>query len=305
MMAVTLHGVRSGILYGLGAYGLWGLFPLFFKELDPATPLEILAHRIVWSVVVVCGLLAVTHRLRTLRHNVGDRRTRLLLALAAVLIAVNWGIYIYAVTIDRVLEAALGYFITPLVSVAFGVGLLGERLRRAQAIALGLGTVAVLILTAVYGGFPWISIVLAATFGSYGLCKKLAGVGAAEGLAVETLFLIIPAAAFLAVLGSRGEATFASEGASHTLLLVAAGPITAIPLLLFAACVSRTPLSTVGLLQYLTPVLQFLIGWLVEGEALPLSRWIGFALVWFALVVLTYDGLRAIRRPPEVLAGPA
>ncbi len=298
--------MRSGILFGLGAYGLWGLFPLFFKELDPATPLEILAHRVVWSVVVVCGLLAVTHRLRTLRRTVADRRTRLLLALAAVLIAVNWGTYIYAVSVDRVLEAALGYFITPLVSVAFGVGLLGERLRRAQAIALGLGTVAVVILTAVYGGFPWISIVLAATFGSYGLCKKLAGVGAAEGLAVETLFLLVPAAAFLVAIGGRGEATFASEGTTHALLLVAAGPITALPLLLFAACVSRTPLSTVGLLQYLTPVLQFLIGWLVEGEALPLSRWIGFALVWCALVVLTYDGLRALRRPPvPVLAGPA
>lgn len=218
----------------------------------------------------------------------------------------NWGTYIYAVSVDRVIEAALGYFITPLVSVAFGVGLLGERLRHGQAIALGLGTVAVVILTAVYGGFPWISIVLAVTFGSYGLCKKLARVGAAEGLAVETLFLLVPAVAFLALLGSRGEATFADEGTSHALLLVAAGPITAIPLLLFAACVSRTPLSTVGLLQYLTPVLQFLIGWLAEGEALPLSRWIGFALVRVALVVLTYGGLRALRRPPvPALAGPA
>ena len=305
MMAVTLQRVRSGIFYGLAAYGLWGLFPLFFELLDPARPLEILAHRIIWSVVVVIGLLAATRRLRTLRGTIGDRRTRLLLALAAVLIATNWGLYIYAVTTDRVLEAALGYFINPLISVAFGVGLLGERLRRAQAIALGLGTVAVIILTAVYGGFPWISIVLAATFGSYGLCKKLAGVGAAEGLAVETLFLLVPAAAFLLLLGTRGEATFLSEGTGHTLLLVTAGPITAIPLLLFAACVSRTPLSTVGLLQYITPVLQFLIGWLVVGEALPLSRWIGFSLVWVALLVLTYDGLRALRRPPVVLAAPA
>lgn len=307
MMAVILSAVRSGVLFGIGAYGLWGLFPLFFERLDPATPLEILAHRIVWSVVVVCGLLAVTHRLRTLRRTVGDGRTRLLLAVAAVLIAINWGVYIYAVSVDRVLEAALGYFITPLVSVAFGVGLFGERLRRGQSVALGLGTVAVVILTAVYGGFPWISLVLATTFGSYGLCKKLAGVGAAEGLAVETLALLVPAVAFLAVLGGQGEATFASEGTSHALLLVAAGPITAVPLLLFAACVSRTPLSTVGLLQYITPVLQFLIGWLVEGEALPLSRWIGFALVWVALVILTIDGLRALRRTPAApaLAGPA
>ncbi len=285
--------MRSGVFFGIGAYGLWGLFPLYFAALDPATPLEVLAHRIVWSVFVVVGLLVMTRRLGALRATASDRRARRLLAGAAVLIAANWGIYIYAVSADRVLEAALGYFITPLVSVAFGVLIFKERLRRTQAFALALGTVAVVVLTAYYGGFPWISLVLAASFGSYGLLKKLAGAGAAEGLAVETLILLGPAAAFLALLGSTGEPTFAAEGTGHALLLVAAGPITAIPLLLFAACVTRVPLTTVGLLQYITPVLQFLIGWLVEGEALPLSRWIGFGLVWAALVVLTWDGLRA------------
>ncbi len=285
--------MRSGVLFGIGAYGLWGLFPLFFERLDPATPLEVLAHRIVWSLVVVLGLLAATHRLRSIRVTVADRRTRRLLAGAAVLIAANWGVYIYAVSEGRVLEAALGYFITPLVSAAFGVLVFRERLRRTQAVALALGTVAVAVLTAASGGVPWIALFLAASFGSYGLLKKLAGVGAAEGLVVETLVLLGPALAFLALLGAAGSPTFTSDGPDHALLLVAAGPITALPLLLFAACVTRVPLTTVGLLQYVTPVMQFLIGWLVEGEALPLSRWIGFALVWTALVVLTWDGLRA------------
>lgn len=286
-------GVRGGVLLGIGAYGLWGLFPLYFARLDPAAPLEVLAHRILWSVVVVVGLLAVVRHLGAARATLADRRALRLLAGAAVLIAINWGVYIYAVSVDRVLEAALGYFITPLVSVAFGVLIFKERLRRTQWLALGLGTVAVVILTAYYGGFPWIALVLAASFGSYGLLKKLAGAGAAEGLAVETLLLLIPAGAFLAVLGEAGDATFASEGVGHALLLAAAGPITAIPLLLFSACVTRVPLTTVGLLQYVTPVLQFLIGWLVAGEALPLSRWAGFLLVWAALVALTWDGLRA------------
>ncbi len=289
--------MRSGVLFGIGAYGLWGLFPLYFEQLDPAGPLEVLAYRILWSVVIVLALLGATRRLRALRATVAAPRLRRLLALAAVLIAVNWGVYIYAVSADRVLEAALGYFVTPLVSVAFGVLLLGERLRRTQAVALALGTLAVVVLAVDYGGVPWIALVLAATFGSYGLVKKLAGAGAAEGLAVETLVLLLPAALYLALLGAVGHPTFVHHGAGHAALLVAAGPITALPLLLFAACVTRVPLTTVGLLQYLTPTLQFLIGWLVVGEGLPLSRWVGFGLVWSALAVLGADATAAARRP--------
>ena len=292
--------MRSGILYGIAAYGLWGVFPLYFATLEPSDPPEVLAHRIIWSLLVIVALLAVTRRLPALRATLVDRRRTKLLSLAAVLIAVNWGTFIYAVTTDRVLESALGYFITPLISVAFGVLVLGERLRRVQVYALALGTVAVVILTASSGGFPWIALVLAGTFGSYGLVKKLADAGAVESLGVETLVLLLPAALFLGVLGTSGDATFASEGAGHALLLAAAGPVTAIPLMLFAACVTRVPLTTVGLLQYLAPVLQFLIGWLVVQEALPLSRWIGFSLVWGALVVLTYDGLRASTRRSAV-----
>lgn len=285
--------MRAGVLFGIGAYGLWGLFPLYFPLLDPAGPVEVLAHRILWTLVVVAAILVVVGRLRALRAALLDRRTLLLLTAAAALIAVNWGLYIYAVTSDRVIEAALGYFINPLVSVGFGILLFGERLRRAQVAALALGTVAVVVLTAYYGGFPWIALALAASFGTYGVLKKLADVGAAESLTVETLVLIVPSVAFLTLLSWGGDGTFTTEAADHALLLVAVGPVTAVPLLLFSACVTRVPLSTVGLLQYLTPVLQFLIGWLIAGEAMPLSRWIGFALVWTALVILTWDALRA------------
>lgn len=284
---------RSGFFYGIGAYGLWGLFPLYFGLLDPAAPLEVLAHRIAWSLALVAALLAVLGEFGGVLARARDGRTLRLLVPAAGLIAVNWGVYIYAVSTDRVIEAALGYFVTPLVSVAFGMVVFGERLRRTQWIALALGTVAVLVLTVAADGFPWIALVLAGSFGTYGLLKKLAGVGAVEGLAIETLVLLVPAAVVLVLVGAAGGATFASEGADHAALLAAAGPVTAVPLLLFASCVARLPLSTVGLLQYLTPVGQFLIGWLALGEAMATSRWIGFTLVWTGLVVLTLDGLRA------------
>jgi chloramphenicol-sensitive protein RarD len=292
--------VRAGVLFGIGAYGLWGVFPLYFPLLDPASPMEILAHRIAWSLVVVLGVLAARRRLWALAEVARERRTLALLSGAAVLIAVNWGTYIYAVTSDRTIEAALGYFITPLVSVGFGMLVFGEQLRRVQTAAVALGAAAVVILTAYYGGFPWISLVLAASFGTYGLLKKLADVGAAESLAVETLVLLVPALVYLAALWAAGDATFAGDGAGHGLLLAASGPVTAVPLLLFAASVTRVPLTTVGLLQYLAPVLQFLIGWLVQDELMPVSRWIGFGLVWLALVLLSWDGVRVARRPAIV-----
>jgi chloramphenicol-sensitive protein RarD len=285
--------VRAGVLFGIGAYGLWGIFPLYFPLLEPSEPVEILAHRIGWTLVVVLLVLALRRRLAEMVAMARDRRTLALLGAAAVLIGVNWVVFIYATMTDRVLEAALGYFINPLVSVAFGMLVFGERLRRAQTVAVVLGAAAVVVLTAYYGGFPWISLVLAASFGTYGLLKKLAGVGAAEGLAVETVLLLAPALAYLALVWAQGDATFATEGADHALLLAGTGPLTALPLVLFAACVTRVPLTTVGLLQYLAPVLQFLVGWLIVSEAMPTSRWIGFALVWVALLILTWDGLRA------------
>lgn len=298
-------GMRSGVLFGLGAYGLWGVFPLYFPLLDPAGSVEVLSHRIVWSLAFVAAGLFAASRTDGVARILRSRRVLGLLCAAAVLIAVNWGLYIYSVTSDHTIEAALGYFINPLVSVAFGVLFFAERLRRAQVGALVLGGAAVIVLTTASGGFPWISLVLATSFGTYGLLKKLAAVGAAESLAVETLVLAPLALAFLIVIGITGDGTFTSDGAGHTALLVAAGPVTAVPLIFFAACVSRVPLTTVGLLQYMTPTLQFLIGWLIQGEHMQTARWIGFALVWIALVVLATDGLRAARREPALTGVPA
>ncbi len=292
-----MSAVRAGVLYGIGAYGLWGIFPLYFPLVDRAGPIELLAHRIGWSLLFVGAFLALRSQLGPVRALLRDRRRLALLSLSATLIAGNWGLYIYAVTTDRVIEAALGYFINPLLSVGLGMAIFGERLRPRQTWALGLGAVAVGVLAGFSStGFPWIALTLAVLFAGYGLVKKLADVGAAEGLMVETLVLAGPAALFLGVLTAGGDGTFTVHGWDHALLLVAAGPITAIPLALFSACVTRVPLSTVGLLQYLAPVLQFLIGWLVAGEDMPAARWAGFALVWAALVILTADVLRASSR---------
>lgn len=290
--------MRAGVLFGIAAYGLWGLFPIYFHALDDAGSIEVVAHRIGWSLLVVIVLLAMARKLHAVRDLAGDRRTLLLLSTAAVLIAINWGVYIYAVDTGHVIEAALGYFITPLISVGLGMTVFGERLRPAQAAALSLGTVAVIVLSVYYGGFPWMALVLGVTFGTYGLLKKLADIGAAESLAVETSVLFVPALAVIVALAWTGEGSFAAGDTSLTLLLVLAGPVTALPLLLFAACVTRVPLSVVGLLQYVTPVLQFLIGWLAYDEVMSTARWVGFGLVWVALIVLTFDGLRLARQEP-------
>jgi chloramphenicol-sensitive protein RarD len=297
---------RRGVLYGVAAYLLWGLFPLYFPLLEPAISLEILSHRIVWSLVAVSLLLAAGAGFRQFRALLRDRRRALLIVAAAFLVAINWFVFIYAVTSDHVIEAALGYFINPLVSAAFGVIFFRERLRTWQAVAFGLAMVAVLVLAIDYGRLPWIALVLAFSFGTYGLVKKAAGVGAAEGLALETLVLLAPAIGYLALLEAQGDGTFGHESAGHTLLLLSSGPVTALPLLLFSAAVTRIPLTVIGMLQYLGPTLQFLIGLLVIGEAMPASRWVGFVLVWIALVILSAEGLRAAQRSrAELAAEPA
>jgi chloramphenicol-sensitive protein RarD len=299
---------RLGAAYGVGAYVLWGAFPLFFPLLEPAAPVEILAQRIVWSLAAVVVVLVATRSAGSLRAVLRDRRRFTLLAGAGVLIAVNWGTFIYAVNSKHVIESSLGYFITPLVSVAFGVVVFRERLRPWQTAALALGTLAVALLAVDYGRPPWIALTLALSFGTYGLLKKLANVGAAESLAVETLVLLVPALVYLAVLEAGSGATFAHRGAGHALLLMASGPVTALPLLLFSGAVTRVPLTVMGMLQYLAPVLQFLVGLAVVGEKMPPSRWIGFVLVWVALLVLSADALRAARsrtRVPEPVLEPA
>jgi chloramphenicol-sensitive protein RarD len=260
---------RTGLAAGVGAYLLWGLFPLYWPLLEPAGAVEILAHRIAWSLVFLAGLLALTSGFRWIRRL--DRRRVKLLALAAVLITVNWGTFIYGVNSGHVVETSLGYFINPLVTVALAVTVLGERLRRNQRAAVAIAFVAVLVLTLDYGRPPWIALTLAFSFGVYGLVKKRAGVDGTQSLAVETAFLVLPALAYLAVLEGGGDGTLTTEGTGHAALLAAGGIATAVPLILFGVAAIRIPLATVGVLQYLAPVLQFLIGVVVYGEAMPAS----------------------------------
>jgi chloramphenicol-sensitive protein RarD len=294
---------RLGVLTGLAAYSLWGLFPLYFPLLRPAGGLEIVAHRVLWSLLFIGLLLTVVRRWSHVRALLTDRRRLLVLAGAAVLIAANWLVFVYGVNSGHVVETSLGYFINPLVSVLLGVVAFSERLRPLQWIAVGIAAVAVAVLTVDYGRPPWIALTLALTFGLYGLMKKLVRVEAAPGLFLETLLVAGPALAVLAVLHADGEGTFGHAGAGHAVLLVGSGVATAIPLLLFAAAARRIPLSTVGLLQYLTPLMQLAIGVFVYDEPMPPARLAGFAIVWVALAVFTADMLRharaASRRAPD------
>ncbi|MFI6906781.1 EamA family transporter RarD [Nonomuraea sp. NPDC050394] len=286
---------KRGVLFGVAAYAMWGLFPLYWPLLKPSGALEILAHRMAWSLVAVVVILAVRRHWSWFRELLKQPRKLVLLALAAVIITVNWGTYIYAVNTGHVVEAALGYFINPLVSVLFGVLLLRERLRPLQWAAVGFGMLAVVVLTLDYGRLPWIALTLAVSFGVYGLVKKQANVGAAESLTVETLVLLTPALGYLVFLEATGQATFGHTNPGHALLLAGAGLITAVPLLFFTASAIRVPLSTIGVLQYIAPILQFLCGVLIVKETMPPSRWIGFSIVWLALSVFTYDSISAAR----------
>jgi len=280
----------------VGAYLLWGLFPLYWPLLAPSNALEVLAHRILWSLVVVVVLLGLTRRTAQVRAIAGDRRRLVQLALAAVFVAVNWGTYIYGVSSGQVVETSLGYFVNPIVTVLLGVVVLGERLRPAQWTALGAAFVAVVVLTVENGSPPWIALVLAFSFGFYGLLKKTAGTGAIEGLAVETAVLLPVAAAYVTVLGVSGAGTFGSEGPGHAGLLALSGLVTAVPLLLFGAAASRVPLTTLGVLQYLAPTIQFLLGVTLFDEPLPLVKLLGFVLVWLGVVLFTADLVRHHRR---------
>jgi chloramphenicol-sensitive protein RarD len=288
---------RRGLALGLGAYLCWGFLPLYFPLLAPAGPVEIIAHRVVWSLLFCLVILLVTRTWGAFTTALRDRRMLATLALAGVLVGINWLVYVYGVLSGHTIDTALGYYINPLVTVAFAVLLLGERLRPAQWLAIGTGAAAVVVITVGVGRLPWIALTLAGSFGVYGLIKNRVGrtVPALASLAVETAVLSPVALAYLAWLGATGASQLGANGPAHTTALVASGIITAIPLLLFGGAARRLPLSVVGLLQYLAPTLQFLIGVLVFGEEMPAARWWGFALVWMALVILTADGLRTGR----------
>jgi chloramphenicol-sensitive protein RarD len=288
---------RSGLLYGFGAYGLWGMFPLYFLTLLPASPFEIVSYRIIFSLAFCALLLTITRGWRHYVSLLRQRRILLTLGLAGLLIYVNWQIFIIAVVTGQVLESSLGYFINPILTVLLGVTVLKEKLRLLQWIAVGISFIAVIVLTVSYGKLPWISLALAASFGFYGLIKKRIGprVDAISGLTMETMWVLPIAIVQLIIVGNLVGLTFVGFGTGHTLLLMSSGILTALPLLLFAASARRLPLTAIGLIQYSTPVITFLIALFVLHEDMPGSRWAGFVLIWVSLAILTFDTLRSAR----------
>lgn len=290
-----MNDQRLGFWAGAAAYLSWGFFPLYWPLLKPAGAVEVLAHRMTWSLVFVVALLVATRKAGFIRPLLRDRARLAKTATAAVFISVNWGLYIWGVNHHHVVETSLGYFINPLILILVGVVVLSERLRAAQWAAVGLGVLAVATLTVAYGRVPWLALALASSFTVYGYLKKTVKLPAAESLAAETTMMFLPALGYLVYLAWTGEGTFGRGSAGHSLLLAAAGPVTAIPLLCFGASATRVPLSTLGMLQFTTPVTQFVIGVWVDHEAMPASRWAGFSLVWAALAVLTWDVVRQAR----------
>ena len=286
----------------MAAYVLWGAFPLYFPLLEPAGAIEILAHRIFWSALTMGVIVVAARRTRQLRAIVADPRTRALLCLAAAVVTVNWATYIWGVNNGRVVETSLGYFINPLVTVLMGIVVLGESLRRLQWVAMGVAALAVVVLTVDYGRPPWVALVLACSFGTYGLAKKVAGVEAVESLTFETALVAPFAAAYLLFLANQGSGNFTAHGVDHSLLLMTTGIVTAIPLLCFGAAAVRIPMVQLGLLQYLAPILQFALGVFWYDEDMPAGRWLGFVLVWIALSIFTVEALGHRRRQLRLAA---
>lgn len=291
-----ITSTRSGTLFGIAAYVLWGLFPLYFTLFGRSGALEVVAHRAFWSLVFCALLLTVLRQWGQLRAVLRDRRTTAALAVAGILIVVNWSTYVFAVLTGRTLETALGYFINPLAVAALGIVVLGEKLRRLQWVAMVFGLASVIVMVAGYGEVPWTALTLAASFGLYSLVKKVAGrtVGALPGLAIETGAVAPVAVAFLVYLAVSGQST-ATPADGYGPLLATTGIVTAVPLLLFAAAARRVSMVTIAILQYLAPIGQFLLGWLVFQEPMPAARWAGFVLVWLGVAAFVVDALVASR----------
>jgi chloramphenicol-sensitive protein RarD len=277
------------------------MFPLYWPLLEPANPLEIVSHRAVWTLVFCIIVLALTHALKSTLATFKLPKVAIKLFLASILISINWLVYIWATNNGHVVEASLGYYINPLIIIAFGVILLKEKMRQLQWVAVSIATVGVVILTVDYGRLPWVALGLALSWGTYGLVKKQLGLGALEGLAIETMIAFIPYCAYLLFIGSKGEGQFGNE-IGLTALLISAGAVTAIPLLLFNGSTTRLPYSTIGLLQYITPTIQFSIGVWVNHEAMPTARWVGFIFIWLALITLAGDLLKSSRTVDNSIA---
>ncbi|MGE2719932.1 EamA family transporter RarD [Mycolicibacterium celeriflavum] len=289
---------RPGLLFGVGAYACWGVFPAFFPLLKPASAIEILAHRIVWNFLLMVVVVAAVRRMGDLKKMTG--RTWLQLAAASALISINWGIYVYAVNNGHVVDAALGYFINPLVVVALGLIVFRERLNRAQFAALAVAVIGVVVLTVEVGAPPYIGLGLALSFGLYGAVKKVVPTDPRVSVGVEAGIATPFALAYIVVLQSTGHGTFTGHGGDHVALMVVSGLLTALPLLLFAAAAQRLPLVTMGLLFYMTPVMQMSWGVLVGREPMPPARWLGFAMIWLALLIFSADAVRRSRAEREL-----
>jgi chloramphenicol-sensitive protein RarD len=285
---------KAGLLLGLGAYFLWGALPFYWKALNDASPSEILAHRGIWSLVICLSALKFRKELGNGFALLKNKRSAAILLATSGFLTINWFVYIWSVSVDRVVESALGYYITPLITVTFGVTFLHEKLRKAQKIAVGLAAVGVVILTVGYGSFPWIALSLAVTWGSYSLLKKTLNAGALEALSVETLFALIPNAGYIIYLQQKGVGQF-GHSFPNTLLLIGAGFATIAPLLMFNGATLRLPLTTVGLLQYITPTIMFFIGILVNHEDMVATKLFGFVFIWVALIFLGTDLVKSNR----------
>jgi chloramphenicol-sensitive protein RarD len=285
---------RLGLLFGISAYSLWGAFPLYWPLLEPASALEIVSHRAVWTLVFCFMVLAATKALKSTLATLKQPKITVRLFLTSILISINWLVYIWATNNGHVVEASLVYYINPLIIIGFGVLLLKEKMRPMQWAAVTIASIGVLVLTIDYGRLPWIALVLAISWGSYGLIKKQLGLGALEGLAIETLISAFFYLAYLVYIGNQGTGQFGHSW-GLTILLISAGAVTAIPLLLFNGSTNRLPFTTIGLLQYITPTLQFSVGVWVRHEDMPTARWIGFLIIWVALTTLALDLVKSSR----------
>ena len=285
---------KLGLLFGISAYSLWGAFPLYWPLLEPANPLEIVSHRAIWTLVFCFIVLAATKALKSTLATLKRPKIAARLFLTSLLISINWLVYIWATNNGHVVEASLGYYINPLIIIGFGVILLKEKMRPLQWVAVTIASIGVLVLTIDYGRLPWIALTLAVSWGSYGLIKKQLGLGALEGLAIETFISAFFYLGYLIYIGNQGTGQFGHHW-GLTLLLMSAGAITAIPLLLFNGSATRLPFTTIGLLQYITPTLQFSVGVWIRHEDMPTARWVGFLIIWVSLTTLAIDLVRSGR----------
>jgi chloramphenicol-sensitive protein RarD len=293
--------MSKGVWYGLAAYVMWGFFPIYWKMLHDVPALQVIGHRIVWSFVLLIIVILATKQWTAFRKAALDRKTIAIYSLAEVLLSVNWLIYVWGVNAGFIVETSLGYFINPLISVLLGVLFLRERLRTMQWVPIGIASAGVIYLTATYGRLPWIALTLAVSFGIYGLVKKLAPLGSLHGLTLETGIVFPIALIYLAFVGFTGSGSFRQEGALTDILLIGTGAVTSIPLLMFASAARLIPLTMIGVLQYVAPTLQFLIGVFIYHELFDQSRLIGFSMVWLALIIFWVENYLANRVPVSTI----